>query len=254
MTIPDPADRSVARVAYRARFDECGPDTVARPSALMRWAQDVAWIHSERLGFGREWYADRGLAWVVRALELVLLGAVPMASTVDVETRVVGLRRVMARRRTDVLAADGSLVARILNDWVMTDVRRAAPARVPEDFPALFRVPPEGYEPIRVPLPPTPAEALRLPVVARPHELDPMAHVNNAAYLDWLDEAIGATGPAGASAIATVPRTYRLEYLLPVGLGVDHVATSWPTGDDGWAYRLARADGVDALRGTLKAG
>lgn len=254
MTAGDTADASVARVAYRARFDECGPDAVARPSALLRWAQDVAWIHSERLGFGREWYADRGLAWVVRAMELVVLGGVRMGSTVAVETRVVGMRRVMARRRTEVLAGDGSLVARIHNDWVMTDVRRAAPARVPEEFPALFRVPPEGYEPIRVPLPPTPPDTPRQAVAARPSEIDPMSHVNNAAYLDWLDEAIGASGPAGARAIAAVPRTYRLEYLLPVGLGIGHAAAAWSTGDGGWAYRLARADDdrqADALRGTL---
>lgn len=257
MTAAEPADASVARVAYRARFDECGPDAVVRPSALLRWAQDVAWIHSERLGFGREWYADRGLAWVVRAMELVVLGGVRMGSTVDVETRVVGMRRVMARRRTDVFATDGSLVARIHNDWVMTDVRRAAPARVPEEFPTLFHVPPEGYEPIRVPLPPTPADARPHAIVARPHEIDPMAHVNNAVYLDWLDEAVGASGPAGIGAIAVVPRTYRLEYLLPVGLGAAHSAAAWPTGDGTWAYRLARADDqrpADALRGTLTAG
>ena len=254
MTGRPEADPSVARVAYRARFDECGPDAVARPSAILRWAQDVAWIHSERLGFGREWYAERGLAWVVRAMELVVLGTVRMGSTVEAETRVIGIRRVMARRRTEIFAPGGALVARIHNDWVMTDVRRAAPARVPAEFPAMFHVPPEGYEPIRVPLAPSPAAARRLPVAARPHELDPMAHVNNAVYLDWLDEAIEATGPAGAAAIATVPRTCRLEYLLPVELGVDHVATAWATDDGGWAYRLARGDGADALRGMLTAG
>jgi acyl-ACP thioesterase len=243
----------VARVPYRARFDECGPDAIARPSSVLRWAQDVAWIHSERLGFGREWYADRDLAWVVRAAELVMLAPIRMGTTVEVETRVVGWRRVMARRRTEVRAPDGSLAAWVHNDWVMTDVRRAAPARVPAEFPALFGVPPEGYEPIRVPLPATPADAPRVDVLARAHEIDPLAHVNNAVYLDWLDEAIGTTGAPGAGALATLPRTYHLEYLLPVGRGVAHVASAWPM-DGGWAYRLARADGPDALRGTLRPG
>ena len=94
---------------------------------------------------------------------------------------------------------------------------------------------------------------MRIPVVARASEIDPMAHVNNAAYLDWLDEAIGTLDDAGAHAVATLPRTYRLEYLLPVARGVAHVATAWPT-DEGWAYRLTRDDGPDALRGTLTPG
>jgi acyl-CoA thioesterase FadM len=254
-----PADRvpSVARVAFRARFDECGPDALARPSAILRWAQDVAWIHSERLGFGREWYAERGLAWVVRAMEIAVLAPIRMGTTVEVETRVVGSRRVMARRRTDVWAGDGSLAARVVNDWVMTDVRRAAPARVPEVFTALFGVPPDAYEPIRVALPPTPDDATLLAVTARSHEIDPMGHVNNAVYLDWLEEAVRAAAGSGVAdpppALVALPRTYRLEYLLPVGMGATQRAAAWPE-SGGWGYRLCAADGRDALRGTLTAG
>ena len=40
-----------------------------RPPAQLghlRFAQDLAWIHSESAGFGREWYADRQLTWLVR--------------------------------------------------------------------------------------------------------------------------------------------------------------------------------------------
>lgn len=252
MTAPAPeaSDLRVARATYRARFDECGPDAMARASALLRWAQDVAWIHSERRGFGREWYADRDLAWVVRGLELQMLAPIRTGTTVEVETQVVGFRRVMARRRTEVRTPDGSLAALVVNDWVMTDVRRAAPARVPPEFPALFGVSHEAFEPMKVALPATPPDAPQLPVVARAHEIDPMHHVNNAAYLDWLDEAIETYG-AGVTALATLPRTYRAEYLLPVERGVPHLGSAWPREAGGWAYRLVRGDGPDALRGTL---
>ena len=162
-----------------------------------------------------------------------------------------GFRRVMARRRTEVRAADGSLSALVVNDWVMTDVRRAAPARVPPESPASSAWRAEAFEPIKVALPATPPDAPQLPVVARAHEIDPMHHVNNAAYLDWLDEAIETTDPSGAAALATLPRTYRAEYFLPVERGVPHVASAWPLEDGGWAYRLVRGDGPDALRGTL---
>src|ERR687895_2512270 len=48
-------------VPYRIRFDECGPDGLVRASALLRYVQDAAWVHSDSAGFGRAWYADRAL-------------------------------------------------------------------------------------------------------------------------------------------------------------------------------------------------
>jgi acyl-ACP thioesterase len=63
-------------VPYRVRFDESSPAGTIRTSALLRYAQDVAWLHSERLGFDRAWYAERGLTWLVRSVELVVEGCI----------------------------------------------------------------------------------------------------------------------------------------------------------------------------------
>ena len=80
-----------AEAAYRVRFDEAGPDGLARPSTLLRYAQDVAWIHSESLGFDRAWYASRGLAWVVRSAELVTNGPIRTGDVVVVPVLRAGL-------------------------------------------------------------------------------------------------------------------------------------------------------------------
>ena len=55
---------------YRVRFDEAGPDGNLPAEGYLRYAQDLAWIHSETAGFGREWYGARGLTWLARAIEL----------------------------------------------------------------------------------------------------------------------------------------------------------------------------------------
>ena len=89
---------------YRVRFDEAGPDGWMRTSSLLRYAQDVAWRHSEHLGFDRAWYLARGLGWVVRGVELELHAPVPMGQTLRVSTAVVGHRRIWARRLGDVPA------------------------------------------------------------------------------------------------------------------------------------------------------
>ncbi len=242
---------------YRLRFDECNPDGIARSSAILRYAQDIAWLHSEHLGFGREWYAERGLAWVVRAAELVVLAPVPLGTTLTLATSVIGQRKVWARRRTDGRLADGTPALWGHTDWVMTD-RRGAPSRVPPEFMTAFDVPPGSFDPGRVPLPPTPDDAVLHRAIVRPQDLDPMGHVNNAAYLDYLEEALFAAGPAGMALTAVVPRRIRLEYLSPAAPGASLTGAVWalPAGLDrdlgaGWAWRLVDVDGRELARGTV---
>ncbi len=256
---PEIADRQVGAtsasaaltVPYRVRFDEATPDGVVRTSALLRYAQDCAWVHSERLGFGRDWYAERGLFWVARAVELRIRARAGTGSTLRVTTTVLGFRRVWARRRTDLVAADGAPVADVDTDWVLID-ERGAPARVPDDFTRLLGASPVRFEPHRVVLPPTPPDAARTRFATRPQELDPMAHANNAAYLDWLEEA-ALRLPDGADQVRASPRTYRLEFLLPAVPGAALEGAAWrePPGANRIGYRLVDQDG-ELLRGTLE--
>ena len=258
MTAPA-ADMPLARVTvpYRVRFDECGPDGLARTSALLRYAQDIAWIHSERAGFDRAWYLERGLAWVVRTAEVGVGRPIPLGATLTITTRVIGVRKVWARRRTDAVLADGTLAMWGHTDWVITD-ERGMPTRIPPEFAGRFAVPPGSFEPGRVLLPPTPAGAAITASSVRPQDLDPMGHVNNAAYLDYLEEAVRGAGPAAQHALSAVPRTVRLEYLVPATPGAALVGQAWP-GDPGgpasaWAWRLLDGEGRELTRGSLTAG
>jgi len=237
-------------VPYRARFDECGPDGLVRSSTLLRYAQDLAWLHSERLGFGREWYLERQLAWVVRAAELAILAPLPLGQTVTMHTAITGLRRVWARRRTEGRLDDGTLALWGHTDWVMTDTVRGAPGRVPAEFPAAFDVPPGTFEPGRVPLDETPAGAERYASRVRPQDLDPMGHVNNAAYLDYLEEALLAAGPEAAALTDALPRRIRLEYVAAAMPGAELDAATWAIAA-GRAWRLADADGRELARATV---
>ena len=233
-------------VPYRVRFDECGVDGIVRTSTLLRYAQDVAWIHSERLGFDRDWYTSRGLAWVVRAAELGVVAPVPLGTTISVSTRVSGFRKVWARRRTEAFLPDGTLALWGHTDWVMTD-QRGMPGRVPPEFPEAFATRPGSFEPGRVPLPPTPSDAVRTETRVRPQDVDPMGHVNNAAYVDYLEEAIAAAGDPAAATIGTIPRRVRIEYVTAAAPGSMLTGSAWPVGDavdeGGWAWRLTGAEG-----------
>jgi acyl-CoA thioesterase FadM len=253
-----PELRNGATAAYRIRFDECGADSVVRTSTLLRYAQDIAWVHSEQLGFDREWYGERGLAWVVRAAELGILVQVSLGATLSISTAITGFRKVWARRRTEARLEDGSLAFWGHTDWVMTD-HRGMPSRVPPEFPAALPVAPGPFEPGRVPLPATPDDAHRHVTRVRPQDVDPMGHVNNAAYLDYLEEALVGAGAGAVDAMGQAPRRVRLEYLQPASPLATLTGAAWAFGDgdgEGWAWRLsADADNDRELaRGRILAG
>ena len=245
-------DVATTSVPYRIRFDECGPDGLVRTSALLRYAQDVAWIHSERLGFDRAWYASRGLTWLVRAAALEILRPAPLGTVLEVTTTVTGFRRVWARRLTEGRLPDGDTAYRAHTDWVITD-ERGSPTRVPSDFPSVFGAPPGPFEPGRVPLPPTPSGATTIAGVVRPQDLDPLAHANNAVYLDYLEEALLASGGDAAAAIVTRPRAVAVEYLVAASAGTRLRGSAWSI-DGAWAWRLTDDDDHELARGRLRDG
>jgi acyl-CoA thioesterase FadM len=242
-------------VPYRVRFDECGPDGLVHSSSLLRYAQDIAWIHSEALGFTREWYDERGLAWVVRAAELAVLGPVQSGVTLRVSTAVVGFRRVWSRRRTEARFEDGTLAFWGHSDFVMVDLARGLPGRVPDELPATFAVPPGTFDPGRVVLPATPDGTIGLRSDVRPRDIDPMGHVNNTVYLDYLEEAVLAAGGTGAADLAALPRDIRLEYVIAAAPGDVLTSAAWQLDDPGggvrWAWRLADGAGRELARGTV---
>jgi acyl-ACP thioesterase len=243
--------RSSHDTSYRVRFDEAGADGMLRTSGFMRFAQDLAWLHSTALGFGREWYAERGLTWLVRAAQLEVVAGVPMGTDVDARTEVVGIRRVFARRRGTFRLADGTLAGRVLTDWVLIDDRGAL-TRIPAVFSEMFGGDELTGSVGRLALAPTPDTAARRSFSVRPHEIDPMGHANNAIYLDWLEESIAAAG--GGDALSALPRRHRLEFALAAEAGASLEAAAWPD-EGGWCFRLTHgSSGADLFRARLEPG
>jgi len=235
---------------YRIRFDEAGPDGTMRGSTLLGIVQDVAWRHSEALGLSRDWHAERGLLWLVRAVDARLLAPVAHGETVVAETMIDGWRRFLVRRRTRLTTPTGVPVADVSTDWVMTSVATGGPSRIPDD---IFGPHDRGgsFEPLRVDRAEPPPDAAAMLFIVGLRDLNPVGHMNNSVYLDLLDESVV---DAGGDLIATFPRRTLLEYVGAARGGDTVTARAWPA-SGGWNHRLERAvDGAVLARGHVEAG
>ena len=71
-----------------------------------------------------------------------------------------------------------------------------------------------------------------------------MGHVNNAVYIDYVDEHLAATGRRAE--VRHVPRRYRGEFLAAAEPDMAIAGEGWPA-DGGWLYRLT-SDGRELFR------
>lgn len=230
----------------RVRFEEATSDETMRTSIFLAWAADVAWQHSTLLGFDREWYSSRGLFWLVRAIRLDVFDPIRTYETAYVSTQVMAYRRIAARRHTEIRDAERNLRAAMEIDWVMTN-ERGIPSRVPEEMLA-FVSHDATFELLRVSIPETPPDAATTRMTVRRRDLDPLAHVNNSVYLDYLEETLVAAGQA--ELLRTTPRRYEVDFLASAEMGDTILGQTWPN-ENGWAFRLSRSDGQDLFRGRV---
>ena len=232
----------------RVRFEESTANETMRTAVLLSWAADLAWQHSAFIGFDREWYSSRGLFWLVRAIRLDVLAPIRTYETAYVSTQVVGYRRIAARRHTEVRDADRQLLAIIDIDWVMTN-ERGIPTRIPDEMLDFVRDD-ATFELLRVVLPEAPIDASTTRLTVRRRDLDPLAHVNNSVYLDYLEETL--VGAGQAELLTAMPRRYEVDFLAAAEFGDTVTGAAWPH-EDGWAFRLRREDGVEMFRGRVAA-
>jgi len=235
---------------YRVRFDEADGDGWLRPSGLLRYAQDMAWRHSEEAGFERDWYDERAMSWLVRNVRVLVDGRITYGDVLSISTQVIGWRHVWARRRTEVrrvgssagLAA-GDVAATVDTDWVLLTTA-GKPARVPDDIAQCFSTD-QPFIRDRIVLPEPASEVTRLTTRVRPLDVDPMRHMNNAAYLDMVTDAL-ARMPAAQRPKAL--DCYRIGYVQPALPGTPIEVSCWPVGDDQVACRISDGDGAELTK------
>jgi acyl-CoA thioesterase FadM len=240
---------------FRVRYDECGPGGWMRASAHLRACQEIAFAHSEAVGFALAWYEQHRFFWILRRIRFATHHAARYGHALTYTTRVLGARRVFARRKTTARReSDGVTVATCIADWIFTR-EGAAINRIDEGLARAF---PSFAEPI-TPMPleevAAPADAARRTLTFRTTDLDDMRHANHTAYVDVLDDAIARADGVGSGAETSDARTRTYDLLYHSAATADDVLVdrTWRA-ECTWHYRLERSDGALLLHGRVTPG
>ena len=185
----------------RERFDvksyHCTPRQEMSPSAILRWAGEIADLHLSQFGLSYNDLAARGVAFLLTAAELRIHRPPRLREQGTVATWHHGTRRVRWLREMEMLSDQGEKLVSGVSEWVLVDCRTHRILR-PDAAPEIAQVPVTADRPDPGLLP-----ALRLPTDLqaageRPvcyTDLDYNGHLNNARYADilcdWLPGGLG---------------------------------------------------------------
>ncbi len=188
------------------------------PAGVARLLEGAASAHAAALGAGIGDLRERGQAWMLVQLGFDARRWPEEGEAVEILTwpsrRTAGAR---AWREFEVLSSGGERLVEAASVWLIVDLCRRKPVRLPRsllelDFPA--RETPVRFEPLPAP-PAAPPRLHRRAVGAA--DLDINEHVNNVTYLEWAEAA--ADG-AGATRL-------QIDYVEEARLGEEIRVATW---------------------------
>lgn len=160
-----------------------------KPSALLHFAQEAAGSHCLELAADWDTLAARHMFWAVTRQKLQISRLPRLGEIITVETWPMPTTKVAYPRSTVAYDQDGNEVFRAISLWVLmnTDSRSMIlPGKSGLEIPGALR----GNE-LAVPasLHPQLLEHSRVRTVSY-GDLDRNCHMNNARYMDWVDDLL----------------------------------------------------------------
>ncbi len=173
------------------RYSECNTDLTLSIPSIINYFQDCSTFHTESLGHGIAYCAERHFAWFVAAWQIQIDRIPRFTEPIRVSTWSSMQSATMAHRYFTLKTKDEEDLIRADSLWFAFDTQRGRAMRIPEFEHVYF----SEEEPVD--LPPT-QRKIKLagegtpldPIVVAQQHLDTNNHVNNGQYIAMADYAV----------------------------------------------------------------
>ncbi|GIV96610.1 MAG: hypothetical protein KatS3mg057_1267 [Herpetosiphonaceae bacterium] len=216
--------------SFLVRFDECDAQGYLRSISLFRYLQEMAIRGSDALGYDQAWYKTRQRLWVASDTQVESFSPILYGDELEITTWVGSAQKIRGVRNYEVRRqGDDTIIAQGQTSWIFIDSSTGRPTAIPPELINAFVYPSKQL---------TSSEALPILSAASANaftvekkvdwlDIDQALHVNNAAYIGYIETAQMQTLAAGGWPFTRllqekswlVPQRYRLEYKLPAELG-----------------------------------
>ena len=233
------------------------PRLVARAGDVWRAMQDLVVQQSNDVGWTPDRYVAANTMFVVRTMTVQHLRELHIDDVLTGTTWPSRARRQMLFTRQVRLFAGETLTAAATQEWAYLS-RRLEPIRAGKDLFDAFTVF-EGHPDVELPafVKDDAAPAERFDFVTWHGWMDPHAHVNHAAYVDFCDEGVARWAAGrGVDPQGVVPIAETVHFRAALGAGVtvtvETTRIGHAHGDAVFAHRILQGDTVCALATTVR--
>lgn len=213
---------------FPIRSYECDPYGRLLPRTLCLLLQETAAAHASELGVAVETLLDRGVAWVLSQLRIGVDRWPLAGDTLLIETWPEAASRTRIERQFRLLSGDGALLGEAITLWLVMDLDRRRPVRLPDYVTETFGQLVGIERPTRLdPIPALERAELEQTLTVAYGDLDMVHHANNAAFVEWMVSCV-----AGSLWNTHDPAMIEVNYLAECRLGDTIVSRCGPA-DDG---------------------
>ncbi|MFQ3546860.1 MAG: acyl-ACP thioesterase domain-containing protein [Termitinemataceae bacterium] len=186
------------------------------PAAVFNYCQEVAGNHATSLGVGKDALLRQNLAWILSRMTVLVYRRPGWGEQLTVRTWPRGVQKLFAIRDYDILDSFGETIVQGRSAWVLLDTTSRRPIR-PQSLTDQLPLN-ENMPELQDGIPSLPAYEALPQTSSRQaaySDIDYNGHVNNARYIQWIQDAL----PDPVS--LTKASSFRLDinYLAEVTLG-----------------------------------
>ena len=176
---------------FRVRSYETDPLGRLQVPILCKLLQEAATAHAAILGVAVDTLIENGVAWVLSRLHLEMQRWPTSDEYIIIETWPEAANRLFTERRFNVVDAADNSIGTASTLWLILDLERRRPVRLPAHVVERLGELGLGSEPRRFGDLVTPDPVDReLAFTVRRSDLDSADHVNNTSYVEWAIEAV----------------------------------------------------------------
>jgi acyl-ACP thioesterase len=216
-------------------YFDLNSSSLLRLGALSRTLQEAAGHHSTKVGMGIDRLREKGLGWFLNKLEIRIDRYPTHKETIEVLTWFRGVQGLKTHRDFRIFSG-GEQVALASMVWLYMDLSSRRPRRIPKEIADAYTV--EEDSVFERDLNKWRANRqfgsdFDLSITTRFSDYDPHGHVNNTAYVDYVETLVSRFWKDESRI-----RTLRIEYQRGIDRGIEQVRCGLKNSDSTCLFKV----------------